>query len=204
MKTARIAPTTEDYVDLWDEVHRSGDLAGASRSESLARKLFGHNGKAHRDEVYSVLDLGCGEGGFLRYLGSRKFSAFGVDICPTLFSLNLRDLAASPCDIADLSQFSDDSYDMVTGINLLEYLETKDLSLWAVTEMVRISRIGAVISFGEEVAWSGGKLNRVKRGTAWWRGLIEHHFPSCEYSIGSGARKTYQPTVCYAKHERRT
>jgi len=199
MRTARILPSTEEYVDFWDEVHRSDALSRISWSELEARKRFRGEGEADKDGILSVLEIGCGRGEFLRFVSSRNRTVFGVEICPFLFSDPLHDLPVAPVDASDLSQFADGSWDLVVAINVLEFVEERDLALWIVAEAARIARVGALLSFGETLRYQGKKLDSPQE-SRYWRALIEHHFHSSKYWTNSIVRGSRPPTLCYAKH----
>lgn len=201
-REAVLLPSSEKFIDTWDEIHRSGYFRTMSKSERTAREYFNLGGRADQRDIASVLDIGCGDGSFLRFAAGRSRVVFGTEICPTLFADPLREISAAPIDIADLDKLPTDGYDFVSAINVLEYVETKELALWLVSEMARISKKVSLLSFGERLQCRGSTLDRQRRPTAYWKEVVEHHFGPTSFSKVSVGPERFQPMLCIGECER--
>ncbi len=95
-------------------------------------------------EGSSVLDVGCGDGLFLRLLHERGIDARGIDIS---------EAAAAQCrkdgfvvDVADFTQeplpYESDSIDYVVALDVLEHVYDP---LALLLEMKRVARVGIII-----------------------------------------------------------
>ncbi|MBI4831561.1 MAG: class I SAM-dependent methyltransferase [Candidatus Lindowbacteria bacterium] len=69
----------------------------------------------------AVLDVGCGTGGFLDKLARRGYRVFGLDMSPlAIRHVNARGIATALVASANCFPFRDESFDMVTCIDMLE------------------------------------------------------------------------------------
>jgi 2-polyprenyl-3-methyl-5-hydroxy-6-metoxy-1,4-benzoquinol methylase len=102
--------------------------------------------------VQSLLDVGCAEGSFVRFLAEGRESSVGVDISePKLirardYSHNLNSVSFVLADASDLP-FNASSFDMVICIDVLRYLP--DLTK-AVKELFRVSKKYVVLQSATE------------------------------------------------------
>ncbi|MCK4322980.1 MAG: class I SAM-dependent methyltransferase, partial [Armatimonadetes bacterium] len=89
-----------------------------------------------------VLDVGCGTGRYLQWFAEMGLEATGVDNSAEMVQVARQRLAGSGeeavllADGTDLP-FADDSFDLVTGITVLEFVEQP---VAIIREMLRISR----------------------------------------------------------------
>ena len=90
-----------------------------------------------------VLDVGCGTGRYLQWFAEMGLEATGVDSSAEMIKVAQQRLAGGGeegrvllADGADLS-FADDSFDLVTAITVLEFVEHPNR---LITEMLRVSR----------------------------------------------------------------
>ena len=91
--------------------------------------------------IFSVLDVGCGNGYFTYYL-SKWGTTIGLDFSKSMLSQNPSSGYLAQGSAYDLP-FSDDSFDMVLCSNLLHHL---DEPRKAIAEMKRVSKRYVVLS----------------------------------------------------------
>lgn len=92
-----------------------------------------------------LLDVGCGSGDLLAYLDSLGMSTAGLDPAP-----NMVELARSRVPDSDVRQgsadqlpWTDDTFDLVTSVNALQFADdTRD----ALAEMTRVAKPGGLVA----------------------------------------------------------
>lgn len=89
-----------------------------------------------------VLDAGCGEGRFARMLAERRAKVTGVDLSKRMIEIALKEEERAPLgityqadDMADLSRFPDESFDLV--IAYLSVVDVEDYRA-AISEAARV------------------------------------------------------------------
>lgn len=117
----------------WSAVLESADLAAGAR----------------------VLDVGCGSGDLLAHLDQRGFSIAGIDPAPGMVTLTRARVPGA--DIrsggADDLPWPDDTFDLVTAVNALQFAEDTDDAL---AELVRVTVPGGAVAV---VNWAGRDHN---------------------------------------------
>jgi len=121
----------------------------------------------------SVLDVGCGDGfvtdRIARALGDRP--VLGVDRKPLASWAGRRggDLSFEVADARRLP-YADRSFDLVSGIELLEQVPGPELAL---AELVRVARIAVIVSVPREPIWR--ILNCLRGAYVGWLGNPPGH-----------------------------
>lgn len=92
----------------------------------------------------TLLDVGCGSGLFCSLAADRGARVFGIDSAPALLDIARERVPYGTFDIGDLGNmpYAYDSFDIVTGINSLEYVSSP---VAALGECRRVSRRGGTI-----------------------------------------------------------
>ncbi|TQS41349.1 class I SAM-dependent methyltransferase [Cryptosporangium phraense] len=90
-----------------------------------------------------VLDVGCGSGEFLASLGARGVA--GADPSPAMVQLAAAAAPGADVRVADAEAlpWADDSFDLVTAINALQFADDPDA---AVAEMLRVTVPGGHVA----------------------------------------------------------
>lgn len=93
----------------------------------------------------SLLDLGCGDGGFCAFAAERGASVHGVDVEPDTIARALQVVPAGEFRLGLMEHLSwpDDSFDVVTSFNALQYALDPEL---AIAEARRVVRPGGRIA----------------------------------------------------------
>ncbi|MCD6502482.1 methyltransferase domain-containing protein [bacterium] len=101
-----------------------------------------------------VLDLGCGSGHFLIRLAERGFDKIiGVDISGELIEKAKSAVESAgldekihliSSDVENLSYIADSSVDVVTGLGLIEYLQTDELLIKEIHRVLKSGGIGVI------------------------------------------------------------
>lgn len=105
----------------------------------------------------SALEVGCGTGHFLRWLGDRSFRVIGVDRAPAMLAeARRRDprLPLVQCD-AHALPIRSGAVDLIVFVTTLEFVEEPAR---AVAEAVRVARQGVLVAALNR--WSPGGLSR--------------------------------------------
>jgi len=98
----------------FQEEHRNWFLhPNLSLYRKLRQVILGHNRRA------SVLDVGCGNGNFLRYLASKgdDLSLTGIDIAPNQPSFNIKYLLGN-----FLCEKVDEKFDVLVSLSVIEHV----------------------------------------------------------------------------------
>lgn len=131
-------------------VHRPPQWGGhaddwATVQEWQARPVY----EAVLDELASwqeatLLDLGCGSGGFASLAAARAARVAGVDTAPELIDIAERRLPTGAFRVGDLARlpYADGSFSVVTGLNSFQY--TADPAA-TVAEAARVTRPGGAL-----------------------------------------------------------
>lgn len=112
-----------------------------------------------------ILDVGCGEGFTMRELredNNLQAAMIGVDLSLDALAWNrAHEMSRSPLGVADVHHlpFSDDSFDLVICLEVLEHLPDSALGL---RELLRIARDCVLVSVPHEPFFSGANLLRGK------------------------------------------
>lgn len=123
---------------------------GAERVEQFMRQgsAFGRPVDHH-----AALDFGCGVGRLTRALAARFDHAVGVDISETMVR-EARELNTGFANAefrhnprADLSMFSDESFDLVASDIVLQHLPSREAVEGYLREFLRVLRPGGLIVF---------------------------------------------------------
>ena len=93
----------------------------------------------------TVLDVGCGTGGFCRLAAARGADVHGVDAAPDQVAQARRRLPGADVRVAFMEElpWERDTFDVVTAFNALQYALDIDLAL---AEAVRVARPGGQVA----------------------------------------------------------
>jgi len=127
----------EKWKTLLREVE--GDLHGYGRTYYAGREVDKGEWLLLQDVEGPVLEIGCGEGGFLQYLSLRGVDAVGVEVSDyAVKKCSKKGLTVWRADAEDLP-FTDDTFRYAVSQHLLEHCEDP---LKAVKESLRVSIYG--------------------------------------------------------------
>jgi len=101
-----------------------------------------------------VLDIGCGEGNHLLYLGSLGLDINGIDASPYMISRareRLGDRCTLKTGVAEDLPFDDNEFDLAVFINTLEFL---DNPMQALREAGRVAKRKVFIGAMNSLSWS--------------------------------------------------
>ena len=142
---------------VYDALHLGAD-------DEHQRALAWLTGLIQHHAIRSVLDVGCGTGRALRYL---KQHCPGLRVLGVEPSAELgREAIASGIDAAELCvgdatalEFADNSFDLVCEFGVLHHIQTPRR---AVSEMLRVARLGVFISDDNHFAAGSAVARRIK------------------------------------------
>lgn len=132
----------------------------------VARALFGNfllrfRALFNSSEGDNLLEVGCGEGYFLRLMSEWRpgVRCFGVDLSEGLFSHEVRCLpkVGFSTQTAYRLGFPNNSFDLVIAAEVLEHLETPERAL---QEIQRVSRKYVFLSVPREPLWRAMNMAR--------------------------------------------
>jgi SAM-dependent methyltransferase len=98
----------------------------------------------------SLLDLGCGDGGFCAFAASRGAIVHGVDAEPDAIAAALQAAPAGDFRLGMMESlpWADDSFDVVTAFNAVQYALDPDVALVEAARVVRPDGRIAVCKWG--------------------------------------------------------
>jgi SAM-dependent methyltransferase len=98
----------------------------------------------------SLLDLGCGNGGFSAFAASRGAIVHGVDAAPDAVAASLEAVPAGDFRLGMMESlpWADGSFDVVTAFNAVQYALDPDLALVEAARVVRPEGRIAVCKWG--------------------------------------------------------
>ncbi|KPK46963.1 MAG: hypothetical protein AMJ77_04635 [Dehalococcoidia bacterium SM23_28_2] len=109
-------------------------------------------------ESHSLLDVGCGTGHFTDWFASLGPSVVGLDRLPSMLTFARGQRPDLPLVLADATRlpFGDATFDVVTLVTVLEFMDTPEAAL---REAGRVARNGLIL----------GALNRLSPISLWRR-----------------------------------
>jgi SAM-dependent methyltransferase len=161
----------------WDNIHE--EVLALAESRKLPKST-------------TILDLGCGAGRHMEYLGKRYYHMVGLDIAPNGLAVTRERLAKKrlPVELAlaDMSAplpFADESFDCVVSIHVIFHNPRKVIAA-TIAEMNRVTKPGGLIltTFNSTLSSRCGKGIELEEGT--WipdTGIdegIPHHFSTLQ------------------------
>lgn len=133
------------------------------RADRLEKRLL-RNLLARFPEAFKILEVGCGTGHFTRWLASHGYRVVGAD-ASRIMLIEARRLGTGFYVEADAGKlpFGSDSFDVVTLITALEFIENPVL---AVREALRVARRGLILGCINRNSRMGRRLG-TKGGPVW-------------------------------------
>jgi ubiquinone/menaquinone biosynthesis C-methylase UbiE len=146
-----VVDTGDDVTTAYYEnVGRAKTLAETYRDQTA----LGHLYRVRMERILELLEpcrggplleVGCGSGQMLRFLGERRpgdFALVGLDLSSAMIATARETVGDAPVDLlvghAESLPFDDESFEVVLGIGVLEYTQL-DLAL---AEAARVVRVG--------------------------------------------------------------
>lgn len=122
-----------------------------------------------------VLDLGCGNGRLLEALKKTPVDYLGVDASASLISLarqNYPDKQFIVSDLLDLQTISDEQFDYIFCLAVLQHLPGEKRREQALREMASKLKPGGEIIISNWNLWTH-KKHRLKIFRNWWKKIID-------------------------------
>jgi len=100
----------------------------------------------------SVLDVGCGPGGFCRLAGDTGATVVGIDASQAHVEISRERVPSGRFDVGDMQflPYEDDSFDVVTGFNSFQYAADRVAALREARRVARTGGIVHVVVWGRE------------------------------------------------------
>jgi ubiquinone/menaquinone biosynthesis C-methylase UbiE len=130
--------TREDYNLIAEDFSRTRFLIWPEIRNLLDRYFFIGD---------KVLDLGCGNGRFLKYFGEKMADYYGVDVSENLIKIAKEIYPGAKFSVADALNlpFSDDYFDKVASIAVLHHMPSEELRIKFLKEARRVLRPGGMM-----------------------------------------------------------
>ena len=147
-----VGETTVNQASGWSDVAAEWSALWGSVAEPVWREIVV---AASIHPGSRVLDVGCGGGELLAFLAAMGADAQGIDPADDMRALAAaRGLAVTPGE-AESIPHPDDSFDLVTAINALQFAED---TLDALDEMRRVTRPGGYVAIAN---WAERERNQL-------------------------------------------
>jgi SAM-dependent methyltransferase len=103
-------------------------------------------------EGNTVLDVGCGPGGFCRHAAETGAKIVGIDASQALVEISRERVPSGRFDVGDMQflPYEDDSFDVVTGFNSFQYAADRVAALREARRVARTGGIVHVVVWGRE------------------------------------------------------
>ena len=161
----------EDVVRKYSDLYSRGYGRDATPNHSLA--LSAHP-VIQRRGVKSILDVGCGDGRLLHTWEERGYRVAGTEIVPSLLARELKGFGEIyPYSVLDLHKIGTGSFDLVSYVDVLDHLQTKEELSQALLQAVRIARLGVLITVN---CVPPSSEQTVKWPRARWEDIISRFF----------------------------
>jgi len=135
--------------DLWGA--RAHDYA--DYQEPQLRPLFTDAiGRTGIGQGSTVLDVGCGPGGFCRLAADTDATVVGIDASRALVEISRERVPSGRFDVGDMQflPYEDDSFDVVTGFNSFQYAADRVAALREAGRVARPDGIVHAVVWGRE------------------------------------------------------
>jgi SAM-dependent methyltransferase len=155
---------SEQLKEYWES--RRKEWEKSEHENNFGYKVYRERMLKRLEDVKIALEIGFGDGRWIKFLRSQGVEAFGIDIMENA-ALNLRKEGFPPV-LADARSlpFKDDTFDLTFSFGVVEHFEGTEV---AVAEHVRVTRPGGKIIITVPHIFSPftlyWMLMHVKRGT---------------------------------------
>lgn len=121
-----------------------------------------------------IIDLGCGRGHMVKWLGTLGYDIEGTEIVDFLFKNDLHGLPVKKLFYSELYKLKDNSFDCVVSNDVIEHLSGEEEVHEAYENFIRISKRYVLISTGGIRAAGSicGNLHEVINPQEWWKNLF--------------------------------
>lgn len=151
------------------EISFFNDTSSSYLAEYEKVTTDGHSFRSRREKVLdlvppnsggTVLDIACGPGILIKGLLEKGYRVTAVDAAPEMVE-RAKELFAGSQDVAiqvantyELP-FADGSFDVITALGLLEYLDREEVAL---NEMIRVTKSGGLLLLTYPHKWSPWRI----------------------------------------------
>jgi SAM-dependent methyltransferase len=166
---------------LYEQYHQCCPFSGGvfGSSTFLAPKAIDAYPDAKR-----VLDFGCGNGYAVYQMRQRGEEWFGIEISNAAYEQHLQ---APYFYCGDLSQFDDDSFDMIYSTEVMEHIPEEEVAT-TVTHLCRIARNYIFMTISLRPSADNNKYHCTLKPREWW----EDKFTAHGFHIDSDVVRAYQ------------
>lgn len=123
----------------------------------------------------TVLDLGCGAGGYSRTIRRMGFDVLGVEVSDHCCRKYLKDINHVNTDILSFLQGNNKKFDWVLFTDVIEHLDISylDQCLPLMAKVAKSSLIGVA---NHSDVLSGVELHLIQKGRGWWQEKLQEYF----------------------------
>ncbi len=158
-------PETEtDLEELYDHIYRNEPKYG--HVVGRHRLIF----KAIKERVgagETILDAGCGRGGFIRMLSSAGFHVTGTEVSWHLINNDLKGLFVSHLRYEDFDALETDSFDAVVSSDVLEHLVGFPMVDRALNQLARVAKKYLFVTTAKHVSRNFSGSLDIEKGEDW-------------------------------------
>lgn len=151
------------------EVSYFNETSSAYRAEYERETPEGYSFRVRREKVLAllpdgngkkILDLASGPGVMIRGLREKRYAVTCVDAAPDMIELAKKEAGADPaitCEVGDAYdlRFENESFDVITAMGLIEYLDDENKHL---AEVARVLKSGGVFLITVPNVWSPWRM----------------------------------------------
>jgi SAM-dependent methyltransferase len=117
------------------------------------RPLFEHAiRRTGIDQDNTVLDVGCGPGGFCQLVAETGATVVGIDASQALIEISRERVPSGRFDVGDMQflPYEDDSFDVIAGFNSFQYAADRVAALRETRRVARPGGLVHVVVWGRE------------------------------------------------------
>jgi len=180
----------EVYDEVYEHIHGYG-VECSHKIEFIGKAFEGFDRSAR------IIDVGCGQGHYIRKLKGLNFkNILGVDFSLVCSQNYLSDLEHVNADFLDYSkEIPDKEFEICLCMDVLEHIQILNLEIF-LGNIYRISNVAFLGIANHSDIFLGEQLHVIQKGVEWWVKRLETYYNTVE-NLFETASNTFFILKCY-------